>query len=175
MKMGYRYVRPWRSSFHALLVACKTPISASFFSSQNPTFIPTLQIFEKFDAQKPQNWQRVQFQNFKLGQTSVHKASFCQEIQFTRIPKCGSGPSTSPFVRLFGRAFGPHTYYLNESRAPPPHRQDVRLWRTLKPEGTQTSVSSRVVTNETKKMIFYDGHGHCVHSQRLLPLHGKRA
>ena len=36
-KMGYGYVQPWRSPFHALLAIFKTPISA-FFSSQGPTF-----------------------------------------------------------------------------------------------------------------------------------------
>ena len=74
------YEWPRRPPFHdhsALLAVHKTPISPCFSS------------------------QFTQFGSLKSGQNSVHKATFCSEIQF-RSPRFSSGQFTSPCVKPFG-------------------------------------------------------------------------
>ena len=95
-KMGYRYVRPWRTPFHDL----PRPLFQHFFSSQAPTFTQKLQILKaskngKEFSSRASNWAKLQFTRLNFVRNSVHKG-----------PKFSSGPFTSPSVQ----PFGPHIY-----------------------------------------------------------------
>ena len=53
----------------------------SIFQFSRPYIHSQIMNVLKFYAPKPQNYQKCQFQSFKLGQNSIHKATFRKEIQ----------------------------------------------------------------------------------------------
>ena len=81
--------------------ALKTTFSCPPGHLQDPHFsifsvLPQITNLKIFSTPKLQNWERVLFQSLKLGLNSVHKATFCSEIQFFKVPNSAVVPSQAP-------------------------------------------------------------------------------
>ena len=81
--------------------ALKTTFSCPPGHLQDPHFsifsvLPQITNLKIFSTPKLQNWERVPFQSLKLGLNSVHKATFCSEIQFFKVPNSAVVPSQAP-------------------------------------------------------------------------------
>ena len=107
LKMGYRHVWPERPLFHALLAVGKTPfhhvlVLKTQLSASNHKFLKILNLYKPNSVQKPK----------MFAKNLVHKATFCSEIQFRRVPD--SAVFSSSGAQL----------YLNKSWVPPPGLQE---------------------------------------------------